>query len=260
MPAPLAAPTMVPDGTSARARLALFRARDAFVLTYDDRLVDRLDTAPAARWALVRQLVSAARSRPWLALLHAGAIALPASCLLLCGDSGAGKSSLLAGLVHAGFPFVADDILPLEAGSKLVQPVPLAISIKRGSWPAIGLLFPELADAPVVRFGGRTMRYLWPGAGAVAVDSGGYAAAAALFPQYVKDAPVMLTRLDPARSLALLGEGGSVLPTTDAGLADFVAWWSQLPAYQLSYGRLEDAVASVRALSGRFYEDHIGAA
>ena len=37
--------------------------------------------------------------------------------------------SLLAGLVHAGFPFVADDIVPLEEGSGLVWPVPLAISI-----------------------------------------------------------------------------------------------------------------------------------
>jgi hypothetical protein len=197
---------------------------------------------------MVRQLVSAARRRPWLALLHAGAIALPAGCLLLCGDSGAGKSSLLAGLVHAGFPFMADDIVPLEEGSGLVWPVRLAISIKNGSWPAIGSLFPQLAGAPVVRFGGRTMRYLWPDARAVAVDSAGYPAAV-LFPRYVKDAPVALTRLDPAHALTLLGEGGSVLPTTDAGLAEFLAWWGELPAYLLSYGRLDEAVAAVRALA-----------
>ena len=258
--APLAAPAMMPDGTSAQARLALFRARGAFVLTCDDRWVERLDTAPAARWAMVRQLVSAARRRPWLALLHAGAIALPAGCLLLCGDSGAGKSSLLAGLVHAGFPFVADDIVPLEEGSGLVWPVRLAISIKNGSWAAIGSLFPELAGAPIVRFGGRTMRYLWPDARAVAVDSAGYPAAAVLFPRYVKDAPVTLTRLDAAQSLALLGEGGSVLPTSDAGLAEFLVWWGRLPAYQLCYGRLEAAVAEVRALTDGPRESRNGAA
>lgn len=247
--APLAAPALMPEGTFAQVRLALFRAGSAFVLTCDDRLVERLDTAPAARWAMVRQLVSAGRRRPWLALLHAGAIALPAGCLLLCGDSGAGKSSLLAGLVHAGFPFMADDIVPLEEGSGLVWPVPLAISIKDGSWPAIGSLFPELTGAPIVRFGGRTMRYFWPDARAVALDAGGYPASAVLFPRYVKDAPATLTRLDAAQSLALLGEGGSVLPTTDAGLAEFLAWWGQLPAYQLCYGSLEAAVAAVRALA-----------
>jgi hypothetical protein len=47
----------------------------------------------------------------------------------------------------------------------------------------------------------------------------------------------------------LLGEGGSLLPTTDAELAEFLAWWGRLPAYRLSYGRLDEAVAAVRALT-----------
>jgi Coenzyme PQQ synthesis protein D (PqqD) len=243
--APLAAPALAPAGTVAQACLTLFRHRGAFVLTCDDSFVECLDTAPAARWAMVRQLVSAARHRPWLALLHAGAIALPTGCLLLCGDSGAGKSTLLAGLVHAGFGFVADDIVPVEQDTGLAWPLPLAMSIKRDSWPAIGALFPDLARAPIVCFGGRTMRYLWPRADAA--DTAGYPIAAALFPRYAKGAAVTLTRLDPVRSLALLGEGGSVLPATDAGLADFLALWSSLPAYQLSYERLDEAVQEVRS-------------
>ena len=252
--APLAAPARAPKGTSAQVRLALFRAGGAYVLTCDDHVVDRIAAAPATRWVLVRHLVAMARNRSWLALLHAGGVGLRAGCLLLCGDSGAGKSSLLAGLVHAGLPFVADDIVPLEQRSGLVWPVRLAISIKRGSWPVIGGLFPELARAPVVRFAGRSMRFLWPDARIVASDSAGYPAAAVLFPQYVADAPATLIRLDPAASLALLGEGGSVLPSTDAGLEEFLAWWYRLPAYRLRYGRLEDAVAKVRALSVRSAE------
>ena len=249
--APLAAPAMVRAGTPTQARMALFRARGAYVVTCNDRVVDRLEAAPAARWALVRHLVATARRRRWLALLHAGAVALPAGGLLLCGDSGAGKSSLLAALVHGGFPFISDDIVPLEEGSGLIWPVRLAISVKSGSWPAISRLFPDLAAARVVRFGGRSMRYLWPDASAVAADGAGCAAAMALFPRYLEDAPVMLTRLDSAQSLALLGEGGSVLPATDVGLAEFLAWWGRLPAYQLCYGRLEDGVAAVRALTDR---------
>ena len=247
--APLAAPALAPDGAVPQTRLALFRAGETFVLTRDDRVVDHLDTAPAARWAMVRQLVSVGTHRSWLALLHAGAVATPAGCLLLSGDSGAGKSSLLAGLVHAGFPLVADDIVPLEERSGLVWPVRLAISIKNGSWPVIGSLFPELADAPVISFGGRTMRFLWPSTRALAVDSAGSPAAAVLFPRYVQGAPAELTRLDPAQSLTLLGEGGSLLPTTDGGLAEFLAWWGRLPAYRLSYGRLDEAAAAVRALT-----------
>ena len=79
--APLAAPALAPDGAVPQTRLALFRAGETFVLTRDDRVVDHLDTAPAARWAMVRQLVLAGTRRSWLALLHAGAVATPrAAC------------------------------------------------------------------------------------------------------------------------------------------------------------------------------------
>ena len=81
-----------------------------------------------------------------------------------------------------------------------------------------------------------------------------------LFPRYAEDAPFTLTRLEPARALALLGEGGSVLPATDAGLAEFLAWWGRLPAYRLCYGRLEEAVAAVRALGAAACPDRSGAA
>jgi hypothetical protein len=104
------------------------------------------------------------------------------------------------------------------------------------------------------------MRYLWPSTRTVEVDSAGYPAAAALFPRYVKDAPAELTRLDPAQSLTLLGEGGSLLPTTDAGLAQFLMWWDRLPAYRLTYGRLDEAVAAVRVLTDALGASRNGAA
>ena len=255
----LAAPAAAPGGTTAEVCLTLYRDRGEFVLTRDGRLVDRLTTAPAARWAMVRQLVVGGRRRPWLALLHAGAVATPASALLLCGDSGAGKSTLLAGLVHAGLAFLADDILPLEAGTHRVWPVPLAISVKQGSWPAVGALFPELTAAPPIRFGGRTMRYLWPGA-AAAAGTAGFPAAMLLFPRYVEGAPVALQPLDATRSLVLLGEGGSVLPSTDAGLAEFLAWLAGTPAYELAYGRLDGAVRLACTLAEGQGAGHGGAA
>lgn len=248
--APLAAPARVAEGVTggpaAEVRLTLHRGREGFVLARDGRPIDLLPTAAGARWAMVRQLVTASRPRPWLALLHGGAVATPAGCLLLCGDSGAGKSTFLAGLLHAGLPFVADDILPLEAGTGLVWPVPLAISIKEGSWPVVDPMFPELADLPVVRLGRRTMRYLWPDRAVASAPSSGRPAAALLFPRYTKDASAALRPLDAARALVLLGEGGSALPSTDAGLAEFLAWLGNVPAYELTYGRLDEAVGLTR--------------
>jgi len=254
--APLAAPAMVTDGTAPEVCLTLYRDRGAFVLARDGHVIDRLATAPVARWAVVRQLVSVGSRRSWLALLHAGAVATPTGCLLICGDSGAGKSTLLAGLLNAGLGFVADDIVPLEKGTRLIRPVPLAISIKPGSWPTIGALFPELAEASVVRLGARRMRYLWPRSGTASADAAGHPATAVLFPRYAKGTPAKLTRLDPLHSLTLLGEGGSILPPTDAGLAEFLEWWRCLAAYEISYGCLDDAVRVVRSLWGTVHRPH----
>jgi hypothetical protein len=161
--------------------LVLFRARDGFVLLQDGTPVGCQPNAASARWALLRQLVSIGRRRRWLALLHAAGVATPAGCLVLAGGSGSGKSTLLAGLLHAGHGFVADDILPLEAGTGLVWPVPLAVSIKQGSWPVVEQLFPGFERAPVVRFAERKLRYLWPASDAVALAHG-TPAAALLFP------------------------------------------------------------------------------
>jgi hypothetical protein len=259
--APLAAPARLPDDpTEVEARLALFRDRGAFVLTRDDRIVEKLDTAPAARWALVRHLVSEGGRGRWLALLHAGAVATPAGCLLICGESGAGKSTLLAGLVHAGLAFVADDIVPLEEGTGLVWPVQLAMSIKQDSWSLLGPLFPELADAPTVRFGGRTMRYLWPDSYAPTTGATAYRVAGALFPRHARHSTVTLSPLDPGRSLALLGQGGSILPYGDDGLAEFLTWWGVLPTYQLTYGRLDEAVVEVSTLIDKLREGSESAA
>ena len=36
-------------------------------------------------------------------------------------------------------------------------------------------------------------------------------------------------------------------------LAEFLAWWSRLPVYQLVYGRLDDAVREVCALTDRLH-------
>ena len=245
--APLAAPALARAGGAPGVRISLYFQRGGYHLLRDGRPIGIFPTAPAARWGLVRELVSSAGG-PWLALLHAAAVATPAGCLLLCGGSGAGKSTLLAGLIHAGARFMSDDIAPLQAGSRLVWPTPLAISAKRGSWRTLGRLFPQLEDAPIVRFGGRTMRYFWPQPRDVA-EHVGRPVAAVLFPRHSPGSPPMLEPIDTVEALLRLGEGGSVLPASDADLAKFLAWWMALPAYRLTYDRLEEAVGLVDGLA-----------
>ncbi len=254
----VAEPCRVADDEPAHTRLTLFRRGDVFHLLENDRIVDQLSSVRSARWALVREVVGEGRGRPWQALLHASAVLTPKGCLLLCGESGAGKSTLLAGLVHAGFPFVADDIVLMERATGLIWPTPMAISVKDSGWPVVGALFPELERAPVVRFGGRVMRYLHPGEARCAADAG-HPLAGVLFVRHGHGEATALTPLDATRSLVLLGEGGSILPDTDAGLSAFLERWRRTPAWTLRYGRLDDAIGRLSSLTGRFDEDQAGA-
>ena len=180
----LAAPAISDD--TAGTSLVLFQHGDRFVLLRDGVLVRWTASAASARWQLLRQLVTGGYRRRWLALLHAAAVTTPAGCLLLAGGSGSGKSTLLAGLLHAGLGFMADDILPLETGTQLLWRVPLAISVKHGSWSIVKSLFPELARATTVRFAARRIRYLWPTAG---TSAGGLPCGS--------DPVLMLTCLEP---------------------------------------------------------------
>lgn len=49
-----------------------------------------------------------------LLAMHAGALVVGEQAVLLAGDKGAGKSSMVSSMVAAGFPLMADDIAPVE--------------------------------------------------------------------------------------------------------------------------------------------------
>jgi hypothetical protein len=117
-------------------------------------------------------------------------------------------------------------------------------------------LFPQLARQPAIPFGTRIMRYLLPPTPAA---DAGHSIARVLFPRYVEGAPVAVEHLDPTASLVRLGEGGSVLPDTDEGLAAFLALWARTPAYQITYGQLDEAVAAILELVDQKQQRRVGA-
>jgi hypothetical protein len=75
-------------------------------------------------------------------LIHAGAVATPSGAgVLLPGASGAGKTSLVAGLVRAGFSYLSDEAGVIDPVTRKLFPFPRALSLKAGSF----MYFPELA-------------------------------------------------------------------------------------------------------------------
>jgi hypothetical protein len=73
----------------------------------------------------------------WLAVLHAGAVGSPdGRIFVLPGTNGRGKSTLVTGLMAAGFDYLSDDCVPVTRNGAIV-PLPFAICLKEGSWDAV---------------------------------------------------------------------------------------------------------------------------
>ncbi len=70
-------------------------------------------------------------SRPDQLVLHAGAVSLGGSGLLLPGPSGAGKSTLTAALVSGGFAYLSDEAAAIDAASLEIEPYPKPLSLHR---------------------------------------------------------------------------------------------------------------------------------
>ena len=106
-------------------------------------------------------------SRSGLAL-HAGCLHRGGRALLLTGAPGAGKTTLNAWLLGAGFAYDGDDIALLRPDGR-VRGLPFLPTIKSGAWPLMARRFPaRFGSAIHLRPDGKRVRYLTPPAWATA--------------------------------------------------------------------------------------------
>lgn len=199
-------------------------------------------------WLLVRLLARALRpDRAWLGVLHAATV-VPrgGGAVAIAGLSGAGKTTLAGATIAAGACLLSDDATPIEAGSRLAWPLPLAMGVKRGSWPVFAALFEEFSRVEPVRFGNAAICY-FPAPRVVRDE--GRPVAAILFPKWVAGAPLQAERLRPRETLRLLAGSGTIPSEQEEHLADLLGWIETVPAWRLSYGDLDEAVSFVQAIA-----------
>jgi len=173
--------------------------------------------------------------------VHAAALLGNERVVLLCGNPGAGKTTLTMALVHAGFGFAADDVTLLDSKGRCVG-LPFAPAVKAGAWPLLAEYCPDLHARPIFRRPDRRrVRFAVPRAfaphspqsvGSVILLRRGHHAKACLEP------------VDPASALRGLLSGafapGRELTGTAFDTLTKVIGSAQ--AYCLTYSRLDDAV------------------
>jgi hypothetical protein len=176
--------------------------------------------------------------------IHAAALVRDGRMLLVCGEPGAGKTTLTLALVHAGFGYGGDDIALLMPQGQ-VAGVPFAASVKAGAWPLLSRFRPDLQDLPIFRrTDGQDVRYLPPDAPATDPLLLGWVVLLRRQP----GGPAQLTHLDRIDAMrAVLVEAtapGQRLSASAFGLLAHAMAGAECHA--LTYARLDDAVSELR--------------
>jgi hypothetical protein len=177
-----------------------------------------------------------------LALFHAGAVALGSRAVLMPGPSGTGKSTLTAGLVHAGARYFSDDVVPMAASGRIV-PVPVGLCLKRGSWTLMDEALP-----PPATVGGQSAarhRYLDPATIGTVGPREGLPIAAIVFPRYRPGAPLEVEELDPLAALEGIVAARAWLSLHPPDLALVLEVLRTRRAVALTYGTLQDALSFI---------------
>ncbi|UPJ61643.1 serine/threonine protein kinase [Bradyrhizobium sp. 192] len=152
--------------------------------------------APIIKAFLTDRLI---RSDRWVFALHAASLAKNGAGLLLCGEAGAGKSTLALQSVDAGFQYSGDDIALIDSDGTACG-IPFALTLKEGSWDGSSALQSSWNGITHRRADGVLVRYL-PVSN---VHNGSLPVRWIIFLNRVANGSPALTEVDPLDSMKRL--------------------------------------------------------
>ncbi len=216
----------------------VFTVRDA------DGKVTVGDDGALAAHLLAVAVESYLRHVAGLIVLHAAAVAVDEVAVVLLAPSGSGKTTLAGALAGSGHAYLSDDVVPVDAASGAIRPVPMPQCAKSGSW---NLLDPAERASASLRLG-RPTRYLMPRNFATRP----YFEYIIICPRYRRDGTgAACRRLSAVELLAQMAASQSLrTPGLDAGrLERIVEWVPRQRAWSLEFGDTGAAIRCVRALA-----------
>lgn len=219
---------------------------DGFAIFRDGQAISGRIVLDAARFVLLREMAETACGADQVAaVFHAGAVARNGRALVICGDSGQGKSTLTFGLVAAGCAYLGDDHIPLHRDGRSVLAFPTAAGVKAGSWdlPEIRALQDMYGLTPnSPRVG---VRYLPLGQAQAPQIGTKQPVRALIFPEFRPDAGFEMTRIEPEQALIQALNAGSRPSASHRGdIAPLADLLNHVPAYRLRYSSSEFSVPS----------------
>jgi HprK-related kinase A len=183
-------------------------------------------------------------------LIHAGAVALGQSGIVLAGRSGSGKSTLTAALVAEGFSYFSDEVAVIAPDCGSLLPFQKAIKLERGSVPILASRYPQLMTATELMAGdNQEPTYLhppdasWPSQPATPRF--------VIFPRYEPDARTRITALSRSAAFErLLANSFSAEHQGADGVGQIVQLLQACACFELTMSNIDHAVREVTRVVG----------
>ena len=182
----------------------------------------------------------------WMMTVHAAAVTDGNNAVILPAKAGSGKSTL-ASLLHAhGFNMLSDDFLAMDLINKRVYPLPVAATIKEGSFEVLVSHFPELKNiSPEKAYTGKQVRFL-PIRNSFKTKNG-FLAKNFMFISYSAQSPCLFEEIPKKTALQLLLQETWVNPIPQ-NISAFFNWFDKTKFYELKYSEPNDAIRIVTKL------------
>ncbi|MEM7289171.1 MAG: hypothetical protein AAF412_02165 [Pseudomonadota bacterium] len=178
------------------------------------------------------------------AVLHASAVQLGQSTLLLSGTSGSGKSTMMAQLVMAGGTYLGDDLLALSASGDHVFGLSANISIKPGSQEILDRQLKSNGNPPLPDADEYGFRY-WQ----TESDQNWHKATHLCFPEFRAElTDPKLEQIDELEALHRLTAAGSRACGRNNSIRPMADLCQNIPAFSLRYGPGEDVAPILQEL------------
>jgi hypothetical protein len=236
------------DGQGPVYSLVQLPGHQGFALRLGRQQLHRVQTPGAILGKLMHEIHGEAiRSTRHRILVHAGAVSWKAKGILLPAEKGSGKTTLVAGLIRAGFDYLTDEAAVIDPESGWLHPYPRPLSLKD---PTVDL-FPGLRENLPRELGSRKLLMTPVSPSALRRRSVGRSCRVqfVVLPQYRADGPTLLSRISRSEALVALAENSFNFehfgPKGFNVLADIV---KDAECYRLSMQNLESSVLAIQEL------------